>query len=159
MSPARMSVGGLSWPRVSARIPSTRPLSSGLGGSAASAVAAVVAANALLPTPCSKLQLLKFAMHGEAVALGMLIAADLSCRLGMIDAAVKVRLRDMLGRAGLPTEAPHIGAARAYELMQMDKKVLGGAIRLVLLEKLGRAIVTDQYPKAALEATLAEHFK
>jgi 3-dehydroquinate synthase len=98
-------------------------------------------------------------LHGEAVALGMIIAADLSCRLGMIDAAVKERLRDMLVRAGLPTEAPRIGAAKAYELMQMDKKVLGGAIRLVLLEKLGRAIVTDQYPKAALEATLAEHFK
>jgi 3-dehydroquinate synthase len=98
-------------------------------------------------------------LHGEAVALGMIIAADLSCRMGMIDAGVKERLRDLLARAGLPTEAPHIGAARAYELMQMDKKVLGGAIRLVLLEKLGRAIVTDQYPKAALEATLAEHFK
>lgn len=98
-------------------------------------------------------------LHGEAVALGMIIAADLSCRLGMIDAAVKERLRDILAQAGLPTEAPRIGAARAYELMQMDKKVLGGAIRLVLLEKLGRAIVTDQYPKAALEATLAEYFK
>jgi 3-dehydroquinate synthase len=98
-------------------------------------------------------------LHGEAVALGMIIAADLSCRLGMIDAAVKERLRDILARAGLPTEAPRIGASRVYELMQMDKKVLGGAIRLVLLEKLGRAIVTDQYPKAALEATLAEHFK
>jgi len=46
------------------------PLASGLGGSAASAVAAVVAANALLPTPCSKLELLKFAMLGEAVASG-----------------------------------------------------------------------------------------
>ena len=46
------------------------PLGSGLGGSAASAVAAVVAANALLPSPCSKLELLKFAMHGEAVASG-----------------------------------------------------------------------------------------
>ena len=57
-----------------------------------------------------------------------------------------------------PGLLPLIGAARVYELMQMDKKVLGGAIRLVLLEKLGRAIVTDQYPKAALEATLAEHF-
>jgi 3-dehydroquinate synthase len=97
-------------------------------------------------------------LHGEAVALGMLIAADLSCRLGMIDATVKERLRDMLTRAGLPTDAPRIGAARAHELMQMDKKVLAGAIRLVLLQKLGRAIVTDQYPKAALEATLAEHF-
>jgi 3-dehydroquinate synthase len=98
-------------------------------------------------------------LHGEAVALGMIIAADLSCRLGLIDAAVKDRLRDIVARTGLQTEAPHIGAARAYELMQMDKKVLGGAVRLVLLEKLGRAVVTDQYSKAALEATLAEHFK
>jgi 3-dehydroquinate synthase len=98
-------------------------------------------------------------LHGEAVALGMIIAADLSCRLGLIDAAVKERMRDVLARAGLPTEAPPIGAAKAHELMQMDKKVLGGALRLVLLEKLGRAIVTDQYAKAALEATLAEHFK
>jgi 3-dehydroquinate synthase len=98
-------------------------------------------------------------LHGEAVALGMIIAMDLSCRLGLIDASVKERLREMLVRAGLPIEAPRIGAAKAFELMQMDKKVLGGAVRLVLLEKLGRAIVTDQYSKAALEATLAEHFK
>jgi 3-dehydroquinate synthase len=98
-------------------------------------------------------------LHGEAVALGMIIAMDLSCRLGMVDASLKQRLRDMIASAGLPTEAPHIGAARAYEAMQMDKKVLGGTVRLVLLEKLGRAVVTDQFPKAALEATLAEHFK
>jgi 3-dehydroquinate synthase len=98
-------------------------------------------------------------LHGEAVSLGMIIAMDLSCRLGLIDAGVKERLREILKRAGLPIEAPRIGAARAYELMQMDKKVLGGAVRLVLLEKLGRAIVTDQYSKPALEATLAEHFK
>jgi 3-dehydroquinate synthase len=98
-------------------------------------------------------------LHGEAVGLGMLMAADLSHRTGLIDAAVKERLRDLLVRTGLPTEAPHIGAAKAYDLMQMDKKVVGGALRLVLLEKLGRAIITDQYPKAALDATLAEHFK
>jgi len=98
-------------------------------------------------------------LHGEAVGLGMLIAADLSHRLGLIDAAVRDRLRDVLVRTGLPTEAPRIGAARAHELMQMDKKVVAGAVRLVLLEKLGRAIITDQYPKAALDATLAEHFK
>jgi len=63
-----------------------------------------------------------------------------------------------LAQTGLPTEPPRIGAAKAYELMQMDKKVLAGAVRLVLLEKLGRAIVTDQYPKDALEATLTEYF-
>jgi 3-dehydroquinate synthase len=98
-------------------------------------------------------------LHGEAVGLGMLIAADLSHRTGLIDAAVKQRLHDILVRTGLPTEAPRIGAAKAYELMQMDKKVVGGALRLVLLEKLGRAIITDQYPKAVLDATLTEYFE
>jgi 3-dehydroquinate synthase len=97
-------------------------------------------------------------LHGEAVALGMLMAADLSHRLGLIDAAVKARMHDILMRAGLPTEALRIGAARGYELMQMDKKVLGGTLRLVLLEKLGRAVVTAQYSKAALDATLNEYF-
>jgi 3-dehydroquinate synthase len=98
-------------------------------------------------------------LHGEAVGIGMLIATDLSSRLGMIDVAVKERLRDLLARTGLPLKAPRIGAAKALELMQMDKKVIAGAVRLVLLEKLGRAIVTAQYPKAALDATLAEHFE
>jgi shikimate kinase / 3-dehydroquinate synthase len=98
-------------------------------------------------------------LHGEAVALGMLIAVDLSVRLGLIDAKVMERIRDILARAGLPTKAPPIGAAKAFDLMQMDKKVTAGAVRLVLLEKLGRAIITSQYSKAALDATLAEHFK
>src|SRR3984885_7483884 len=84
-------------------------------------------------------------LHGEAVGLGMLIAASLSQRLGMIDAAVKNRIRDLLQRAGLPPEVPRIGATRALELMQMDKKVRAGALRLVLLERLGRAIVTGTY--------------
>ena len=98
-------------------------------------------------------------LHGEAVGLGMLIAADLSLRLGLIDAPLVERVRDILARTGLPTAAPRIGAAKAFELMQMDKKVLAGAVRLVLLEKLGRAIITDQYSKAALDATLEEYFE
>jgi 3-dehydroquinate synthase len=97
-------------------------------------------------------------LHGEAVGLGMLIAASLSQRLGMIDGAIKDRVRDILTRAGLPTEAPRVGAAKALELMRMDKKVMGGAVRLVLLEKLGRAIVTADYPQTALFATLEECF-
>jgi 3-dehydroquinate synthase len=97
-------------------------------------------------------------LHGEAVALGMLIAVDLSCRLGMTDAAVKARLHDLVTRAGLPNVAPKIGAARAREFMQMDKKVLSGKLRLVLLEKLGRAVVTHTYPQSALDAALSENF-
>ena len=98
-------------------------------------------------------------LHGEAVALGMLIAVDLSCRLGMIDAAIKARLHDLVARAGLPTDAPKIGAACALELMQMDKKVLSGKLRLVLLEKPGRAIVTSTYLQSALDAALRENFE
>jgi 3-dehydroquinate synthase len=97
-------------------------------------------------------------LHGEAVALGMLIAAKFSHKAGLIDGAVSDRVRNILGKAGLPTEPPRVGAARVQELMQMDKKVLGGAVRLVLLEKLGRAIVTTDYPQSALDATLAEFF-
>ena len=96
-------------------------------------------------------------LHGEAVGLGMLMASDLSCRLGLIDSAVKERIHAILMRAGLPTETPRIGAARALELMRMDKKVLAGSVRLVLLEKLGRAVVTSRYAHSALEATLTEY--
>ena len=97
-------------------------------------------------------------LHGEAVGLGMLVATDLSHRLGLIDRAAKHRIQDILARAGLPTDVPRIGVARAVELMQMDKKVRGGTVRLVLLEKLGRAVVTGEYAQSALDATLAEYF-
>jgi 3-dehydroquinate synthase len=97
-------------------------------------------------------------LHGEAVGLGMLMATDLSHRLGLIDRTAKQRVHDILMRAGLPIDPPRIGAARAFELMQMDKKVLAGTVRLVLLEKLGRAIVTGRYAQSTLDATLTEYF-
>jgi 3-dehydroquinate synthase len=98
-------------------------------------------------------------LHGEAVAMGMLLAADLSQRLGWLEAAEVGRLQDLLRRLGLPTRAPAIGAARAHELMGMDKKVLQGRIRLVLLRRLGEGVVTGEYPADALEATLRRHFE
>ena len=97
-------------------------------------------------------------LHGEAVGLGMLIAANLSHRLGLIDGAIRDRVREALKKTGLPIEPPQVGAAKILELMQMDKKVLAGSVRLVLLEKLGRAIVTSDYSQAALDAALAESF-
>jgi 3-dehydroquinate synthase len=97
-------------------------------------------------------------LHGEAVGLGMLVATDLSQRLGLLDRGARQRVRDLLARAGLPVVTPRIGAARAFDLMQMDKKVLAGTIRLVLLDKLGSAVVTGRYERAALEATLEEYF-
>jgi 3-dehydroquinate synthase len=97
-------------------------------------------------------------LHGEAVAMGMLQAADMSQRLGHLSATDVTRVRELLRRAGLPLAAPPIGAARALELMGMDKKVLAGRIRLVLLRKLGDGIVTGDYAAEVLQQTLQAHF-
>ena len=97
-------------------------------------------------------------LHGEAVGAGMLLAADLSRRLGWLEASDVERLRTLLRRIGLPTRAPAVGAERALHLMGMDKKVLAGRIRLVLLRKLGDGVVTGDYPDASLRDTLASHF-
>ena len=97
-------------------------------------------------------------LHGEAVGTGMLLAVDLSRRLGWLVAADVERVRTLLLRSGLPTVAPVIGAARALELMGMDKKVLAGRIRLVLVKQLGEGVVTGDYPADALAATLEAHF-
>ena len=97
-------------------------------------------------------------LHGEAVSVGMALAAALSQRHGWLTPADVGRVRDVLRRAGLPIAAPRIGVARALELMGMDKKVLSGRIRLVLLHGLGNAAVTADYDPDALAETLLEHF-
>ena len=97
-------------------------------------------------------------LHGEAVAAGMAIATDLSARLGWIDAADRDRALSLIARFGLPVTAPRIGAQRARELMGMDKKVLDGRIRLILLRSVGRAEVVADYSADALDVTLRAHF-
>ena len=97
-------------------------------------------------------------LHGEAVATGMVIAADMSARLGMLRKEDVERVRTLLARIGLPVEAPRFGADRALECMRVDKKVKSGRIRLVLLEKLGAARFTADYADDALQSTLAAHF-
>jgi 3-dehydroquinate synthase len=97
-------------------------------------------------------------LHGEAVATGMVIAADMSARLGMISGADVQRVRDLLRRIGLPTDAPRFGAQRALDCMRVDKKVKSGRIRLVLLEQLGAARFTADYSDDALDHTLSAHF-
>jgi 3-dehydroquinate synthase len=78
-------------------------------------------------------------LHGEAVGCGMVMAADLSVRLGLIDAAYAARLTDLIRRAGLPTQGPRLGASRYLELMRVDKKSEAGQIRFVLIDAPGRA--------------------
>lgn len=95
-------------------------------------------------------------LHGEAVAAGMCLAADLSARLGWIDDPTAARVEALVVRAGLPTHLPAgLAPARMLELMAVDKKARAGHMRLVLLKGIGKAQVTDAADTAALEATLA----
>jgi len=96
-------------------------------------------------------------LHGEAIAAGMMMAADLSRRLQWLSAADATRIEKLIRRARLPVRAPGaLSPARFLELMALDKKVLDGRLRLVLLKRLGEAVVTENYPRAELEATLAD---
>ncbi|MDB5989051.1 MAG: aroB [Herbaspirillum sp.] len=92
-------------------------------------------------------------LHGEAVACGMVMAADLSQRLGYIDAATRERITAVIAAAGLPVIAPDLGAARWLELMQVDKKNEGGEIKFILIKPLGTSIITKA-PQALLLETL-----
>lgn len=95
-------------------------------------------------------------LHGEAVAAGMVMAADLSMRRGDISAIDFKRIVDLLNRANLPTKAPQDMTAEQFvELMGVDKKVLDGRLRLVILASLGEAIVTSDIDRALLLQTFA----
>jgi shikimate kinase/3-dehydroquinate synthase len=93
-------------------------------------------------------------LHGEAVGCGMVMAADLSCRLGLVDQATVTRVRALVAAAGLPTVAPDLGAERWIELMEVDKKNEGGAIKFILLKPLGSPSIGGA-AREQLLATLA----
>jgi shikimate kinase/3-dehydroquinate synthase len=94
-------------------------------------------------------------VHGEAVGAGMVMAADLSARIGMVSRIEAERIRDLIGRAGLPVKGPAgLSADRYLELMAVDKKAAAGQIRFVLLEKLGSAVIRGGIPDQAIRDTL-----
>jgi 3-dehydroquinate synthase len=96
-------------------------------------------------------------LHGEAIAAGMCMAADLSRRLGWLTGDEVVRIETLIRRAHLPTRAPAgVSAEKLRELMDVDKKVEAGRLRLVLPKGLGRSIITQDVPPALLEETLRE---
>jgi 3-dehydroquinate synthase len=80
-------------------------------------------------------------LHGEAVACGMVMASDLSARLGLVPDSFTARLRSLLAAADLPVQAPDLGADRWLALMRGDKKAEAGELRFVLIESIGRAVV------------------
>ncbi len=93
-------------------------------------------------------------LHGEAVAAGMVMDAELSCRLGWITPADLERVVRLLQRAGLPVRAPKLGASRYLELMSHDKKVIAGSLRLVLLKGIGQAVTSADAPRAEIAAAI-----
>ena len=95
-------------------------------------------------------------LHGEAVAAGMVMAAKLSARLGWLADDEVARLATLLENAGLPIVAPRMEVERWLELLGRDKKVDSGQVRLVLLRALGRAVITADFDRKALEAVLCE---
>lgn len=94
-------------------------------------------------------------LHGQAVAIGTLMAADLSQRLGWIGKEDVERTRRLLERANLPSEGPPSLDTETYlQLMGLDKKVIGGKLRFVLLKAIGHAAVSEA-PEDLLRQTLA----
>ncbi len=94
-------------------------------------------------------------LHGEAVAAGMVMAADLSRQLGYLSEADAARIRSLLERAGLPTAAKGLTPGRMRELMRVDKKARKGRVHFVLLERLGMALLRADVPPGAIEHTLS----
>jgi 3-dehydroquinate synthase len=94
-------------------------------------------------------------LHGEAVAAGMVMAAELSRRMGFIAQADLDRIVALLRRAKLPVAQPGIAPARLLELMAVDKKTEGGRLRFVLLDRIGAGSVRDQVPSELLLQALA----
>ena len=98
-------------------------------------------------------------LHGEAVAAGTVMAAELSRRLGWLTADDVERVKRLLIRAGLPVAGPTLGAERYLEFMGHDKKTIAGRLRLVLLQRIGKAVTVaalDEAPvRAAIESCCA----
>ncbi len=94
-------------------------------------------------------------LHGEAVACGMVMASDLSARLGLVPRTFVDRMSALCERAGLPVRAPRLdGPEQWLDLMRLDKKAQGGEIRFVVIEQIGRAALRA-VPQTLVRETLA----
>ena len=91
--------------------------------------------------------------HGDAVALGMIAAAEMSAALGYCDADLPPRVRAAIERLGLPTRHAFDPAA-ALAAMGTDKKRHGRSLRFVLIRRIGEVFVADGVPEAEIGAAL-----
>ncbi|MBB1518161.1 3-dehydroquinate synthase [Aquipseudomonas guryensis] len=99
-------------------------------------------------------------LHGEAVGAGTAMALEMSTRLGWISSDERDRALRLLIKAGLPVVPPaEMTPEHFLEHMAVDKKVLDGRLRLVLLRRMGDATVTDEFPREVLDATLSADYR
>jgi 3-dehydroquinate synthase len=94
-------------------------------------------------------------LHGEAVAAGMALAADLSSRLGLLPRTDVQRIRKVLEAAGLPAGVSGMDPARFRDLMSVDKKARDGQLRFIVLDRIGAASIRSDVSSSALDQTLA----
>ena len=95
-------------------------------------------------------------LHGEAVAAGTVLAAELSQRMHMISTEEVERIRKIYLQAGLPVVAPNLGSEKYLYLMGLDKKIENGKMRFILLKRIGKAVIHAEVPAALLAGTLVE---
>jgi 3-dehydroquinate synthase len=93
-------------------------------------------------------------LHGEAIAVGTMMAAELSCLLGWIGSADVIRIEALLVRVGLPVVGPALAVESYLELMQHDKKVQDGKLRLILFKQIGQAVVSNKASHRQIEAAI-----
>jgi 3-dehydroquinate synthase len=93
-------------------------------------------------------------LHGEAIAVGTMMAAELSCLLGWIGSADVIRIEALLVRVGLPVVGPALAVESYLELMQHDKKVEDGKLRLILFKQIGQAVVSNKASHRQIEAAI-----
>jgi 3-dehydroquinate synthase len=92
--------------------------------------------------------------HGQAVAIGMVVEAKISNRMGILDWNEVTRLESIIEKAGLPAGVPDIDEEAVMEAMRHDKKVLQDKVRFVLLRTIGNAFVSDEVDPSLVEEVL-----
>ncbi|MBF7696103.1 3-dehydroquinate synthase [Acinetobacter rathckeae] len=98
-------------------------------------------------------------LHGEAIAVGMVMAADLSHQMGFISAEDVERIKVIFQRARLPIQCPNIPIDDFLSYMAHDKKVLNGSIRLILLKSVGQAFITNDFELGMMKQAILNHLK
>ena len=93
--------------------------------------------------------------HGEAVAIGMVAAARISNMMGFLDGNEVIRLKNVVDKAGLPTDMPELKFEEITKAMKHDKKVLRGKVRFVLLRSIGEAFIAEEVSPTLVEEVLA----